>query len=198
MLVLTLIFTSIPVGQVSVLELPAGMIDNANDSITGTATKEMEEECGIKIRPSDLVDMTELACQDAVRAGHLPYAGIPSSPGGCNELIRYMYAERIVSKQDLDQMRGRTQGLREHGEYITLQVVSMEEMWKVSGDGKTMWYVSEDGVNSLCFSRDDNGTYVPFLTAHQRLVSGGATTKRRQIACPRRYIQTAILSRDSG
>jgi ADP-sugar diphosphatase len=146
------------VGQVSLLELPAGMVDNVNDSITGTAAKEMEEECGIKIRPSDLVDMTELAFQDAVRAGHLPCAGIPPSPGGCDELIRYMYAERIVNKQDLDEMRGRLQGLREHGEYITLQVVSMEEMWKVSGDAKTMWYVSEDGVKYLCFCHEDDGS----------------------------------------
>lgn len=58
--------TSVPIGQVSCLELPAGMIDSVNDGIKGTASKEMEEECGIKLRPSDLVDLTELACQQAV------------------------------------------------------------------------------------------------------------------------------------
>jgi ADP-sugar diphosphatase len=40
----------IPIGRVSCLEIPAGMIDNENESIAGIAVKEMEEECGIKIK----------------------------------------------------------------------------------------------------------------------------------------------------
>jgi ADP-sugar diphosphatase len=118
------------------------MIDSVNDGIKGTASKEMEEECGIKLRPSDLIDLTELACQEAIEAGHLPCAGIPPSPGGSDEFIQYTYVERIVSKADLYRMRGRLAGLREHGEYITLRVVPMEDMWKISGDSKAIWYVT--------------------------------------------------------
>jgi ADP-sugar diphosphatase len=127
---------------VSCLELPAGMIDSVNDGIAGTAAKEMEEECGIKIRPSDLTDLTQLACQEAELAGHLPCSGIAPSPGGCDEFLRYTYVERKVTKEDLDRMRGRLAGLREHGEYITLRVVPLEDMWKISADNKAIWYVS--------------------------------------------------------
>lgn len=57
----------IPIGQVSCLELPAGMIDDEKETVAGIAVKEMEEECGIVVRPSDLVDLTEhrLACEEA-------------------------------------------------------------------------------------------------------------------------------------
>jgi hypothetical protein len=115
------------------------MIDNGSDGIAGTAAKEMEEECGIKIRASELTDLTELACQEAVQAGHLPCAGLPPSPGGSDEFLRYMYVERKIDKGDLDRMRGRLAGLRDHGEYITLRVVPMHDMWKISGDTKAIW-----------------------------------------------------------
>ena len=131
--------SSVPIGQVSALELPAGMIDEANDSFAGTAARELDEECGIKIRASDLIDLTELALSDAVQAGHLPTLGIPPSPGGCDEFLRYMYFETIVTKDDLNRMRGRLAGLREHGEYITLQVFPMDDIWRVSGDSKAVW-----------------------------------------------------------
>ena len=115
------------------------MIDKENDGVRGTAAKEIEEECGIKLRASDLTDLTELSCQQAVEAGYLPCKGIAPSPGGCDEFIRYMYAEHVVNKADLDRMKGRLAGLREHGEFITLRVVKMKEMWKISCDNKVIW-----------------------------------------------------------
>ena len=115
------------------------MIDKENDGVAGTAAKEIEEECGIKLRASDLTDLTELSCQQAVEAGYLPCAGIAPSPGGCDEFIRYMYVEHVVNKADLDRMKGRLAGLREHGEFITLRVVKMKEMWKISCDNKVIW-----------------------------------------------------------
>ena len=140
---------SIPIGTVSCLELPAGMIDSVNDGIKGTAAKEMEEECGLKIRPSDLIDLTELGCQEAVKSGHLPCAGIAPSPGGSDEFIRYTYVERVISKAGLERMKGRLAGLRDHGEFITLKVVAMHEMWKISGDSKVLWYAERGLCN--CF-----------------------------------------------
>lgn len=115
------------------------MIDNISDGITGTAAKEMEEECGIKVRPSEMIDLTELACQRALDAGHIPSSGIAPSPGGSDEIIRYLYFERTVTKADLDRMRGRLAGLRDHGEYITLRVVPMDDIWKISCDAKAIW-----------------------------------------------------------
>jgi diketogulonate reductase-like aldo/keto reductase len=114
------------------------MMDDEKETVAGIAVKEMEEECGIVVRPSDLVDLTELACQEALQLGNIPMAGIPPSPGGCDEFVRYMYLEKKVTVAELDEMRGRLQGLREHGEFITLKVVPMEDVWRVSGDAKAM------------------------------------------------------------
>lgn len=115
------------------------MIDSENNGIAGTAVKEMEEECGIELRPSDLTDLTELGCKEAFEAGNIPCTGVAPSPGGCDEFLRYMYVERLVTKVDLKTMKGRLSGLREEGEYITLRVVPLQDLWKVSADNKAMW-----------------------------------------------------------
>ena len=128
----------VPAGLASCLELPAGMLDDSDTSIRGIAVQEMQQECGITIQPSDLIDLTALACHDAVREGHLSETAIPSSPGGCDESIRYMYMEKKVTVDELDQMRGRLTGLRAHGELIVLRVVPMEQVWRISGDSKAM------------------------------------------------------------
>ncbi|KAL7555713.1 hypothetical protein ACA910_009353 [Epithemia clementina (nom. ined.)] len=69
---------------------------------------------------------------------HLPSAAIPPSPGGCDEVLRLFYLEKNVTLQELHDMKGRLHGLREHGEYITLRVVPMDQVWKVSGDAKAI------------------------------------------------------------
>jgi ADP-sugar diphosphatase len=139
----------IPIGQVSCLELPAGMMEGG--SIAGTAVMELREECGIEINPEDVVDLTALAFSDApaftgegddtLALLALPNVGLPPSPGGCDERIRYLYLERRVTQEELDSMKGRLTGLREHGEVITLRVVPMQDVWKVSRDAKAIMYV---------------------------------------------------------
>jgi 8-oxo-dGTP pyrophosphatase MutT (NUDIX family) len=122
----------IPIGQVACLELPAGMMDDDTQSITGIAVKEMEEECGIVIEPRELVDLTELAFESS------PLPGIPLSQGGCDESIRIMYLEKSVTKEQLDKMRNRMTGLRHEGEAITLRLVPYEQVWRVAQDAKTI------------------------------------------------------------
>ena len=131
----------VPIGQISCLELPAGMMDDETQSVTGIAVQEIREECGIELDASGLVDLSDLALQTPVQHGHLPVAAIPHSPGGCDEFCRYMYAEKRVTRAELDAMRGRLQGLRDHGEKIVLRVVTMEEVWSLSGDAKAIMYV---------------------------------------------------------
>ena len=128
----------VPLGMASVLELPAGMLDSDAHSVSGIAVQEMEEECGITVCDTDFVDLTELACQEAVALGNLPMAALSPSGGGCDEMLRYLYLEKKVTAAELEEMRGRLHGLREHGEYITLEVVPMEDVWKISGDSKAM------------------------------------------------------------
>eukprot|EP00980_Cylindrotheca_fusiformis_P030354 scaffold24680_cov113-Cylindrotheca_fusiformis.AAC.7 len=132
----------VPIGAASCLELPAGMIDDINDGVGGTAARELEEECGIKLRPSDMVDLTELAFQDAMNDGLLPCSGVAPSPGGCDEYLNYMYVEQKITNEELEKMKGRMAGLRDDGEYITLRIVPMKDVWKISGDNKAMWYAN--------------------------------------------------------
>ena len=139
----------IPIGQVSCLELPAGMLDDEQQSVTGIAVQEIKEECGIEIHPSPLVDLTDLALQSPLREGHLPMAAVPHSPGGCDEFCRYFYVEKNVTPGELESMRGRLQGLRDHGEHITLRVVPLDQVWSISGDAKAMMYVVVKALNSL-------------------------------------------------
>jgi len=127
----------IPIGQASCLEIPAGMVDDENESVAGIAVQEMREECSIHIeKTSELVDLTELALKG--HATKLPSVAIPPSPGGCDEVLKCFYLEKKVTEDELSAMKGRLQGLRDHGEYITLRVVPFDQVWKVSGDAKAM------------------------------------------------------------
>jgi len=127
----------VPVGMASVLELPAGMLDHG--SVKGIAVAELQEECGITVRgEEDFVDLTELACREAVASGNLPIAALSPSGGACDEMLQYLYLEKKVTVAELEEMQGRLHGLREHGEYITLTVVPWDDVWRISGDSKAM------------------------------------------------------------
>jgi 8-oxo-dGTP pyrophosphatase MutT (NUDIX family) len=66
----------IPIGQVSCLELPAGMIDDENETIAGIAVKEMEEECGIKVkvrkRRYNCIQLLASVCSQYLLLTHSP------------------------------------------------------------------------------------------------------------------------------
>lgn len=128
----------VPIGSVSCLELPAGMMDDETQNVTGIAVQEIRQECGIAIGGGELVDLTDLALSTPVRKGNLPVAAVPPSPGGCDEFCRVLYLEKRVTRAELDDMRGRLQGLRDHGEHITLRVVPLEQAWSISGDAKAI------------------------------------------------------------
>lgn len=72
----------IPAGSLSLAELPAGMLDDAG-TFTGGAAKEIEEETGLEIPASELINMTELALSGATSDNeeHLQQ-GVYPSPGG--------------------------------------------------------------------------------------------------------------------
>ena len=158
----------VPIGQVSCLELPAGMMDDESQSVTGIAVQEIREECGIDLDATALVDLTDLALQKtAVQQGHLPLAAIPHSPGGCDEFCRYFYVEKRVTAEELNAMQGRLQGLRNHGEHIVLRVVPLEQVWSISGDAKAIMYVSMSSfyrysITEACLT--NLVSLVPFFT----------------------------------
>lgn len=122
----------VPVGASDLLELPAGMLDGSG-AFAGVAAKEMEEETGIILGEGDLVDLTKLA-----QKGGKPTRGMYPSAGGCDEFLRLMYHERMVTRSELDAMRGKQTGLRKEGEVITLELVPYADLWQVCSDAKAL------------------------------------------------------------
>jgi ADP-sugar diphosphatase len=65
--------------------------------------------------------------------------GIYPSPGGSDEFIPLMLARKTMPRTQIDQLKGKLTGLRDHGEKITLNVVKLDEVWKTAWrDGKTL------------------------------------------------------------
>ena len=120
----------VPVGQAACLELPAGMMDDTTQTFKSMAVQELQEECHLSIKPEELVDLTQLAFPTA--------RGLAPSPGGCDEHVRCLYTEQRVSRKELNDLQDRQTGLRDHGEYITLKIVPLQDAWKVSQDMKVM------------------------------------------------------------
>jgi len=129
----------VPVGTVSCVEMPAGMIDSDTNTVKGIALQELEEECGIAVEKSDLIDLTKLACESAHQKGHIPSLGIMPSPGGCDEMIELYYVEKkVTTVEEIVAMQGRLEGNKEEGEYIQLHIVPYNDAWKYCGDSKLL------------------------------------------------------------
>ncbi|KPI37008.1 Nudix hydrolase 14, chloroplastic [Cyphellophora attinorum] len=134
----------IPAGSLSFVELPAGMIDDSG-TFSGAAAKEIKEETGLDIKEDELIDMTQLAIKqqseedkDGGCEVHLQEGSYPS-PGGSDEFIPLFVVRKQMPKQEIEALRGKLTGLREHGEKITLKLVRLEDVWKVAArDGKTL------------------------------------------------------------
>lgn len=141
----------IAAGSLSFTELPAGMIDDSG-TFAGAAAKEITEETGLEISTGDLLDMTQLAIdtgtatssmqqdqdQDGDTDQHLQKAMYPS-PGASDEFIPVFLARRSMARDEIESLRGKLTGLRDHGEKITLNVVPVSDVWKVAArDAKTL------------------------------------------------------------
>lgn len=153
----------IPAGSLSFVELPAGMLDDAG-SFDGAAAKEIQEETGLEISTDEMLDMTQLALEsrsddhqrndkgttsittpstsnetDEVNdEPHLQQAIYPS-PGGSDEFIPVFLVRKSLPRQEIQNLKGRLTGLRDHGEKITLKIVPLRNVWKVAArDGKTL------------------------------------------------------------
>lgn len=132
----------IPAGSLSFVELPAGMIDDSG-TFGGAAAKEIKEETGLDIKEDELTDMTKLAIaarddDDSADEVHLQHATYPS-PGGCDEFIPIFLVRKELHQTEIDALKGKLTGLRDHGEKITLKICKLSDLWKVAaGDGKTL------------------------------------------------------------
>jgi ADP-sugar diphosphatase len=133
----------IAAGSLAFTEIPAGMIDDSG-SFAGAAAKEIEEETGLSIEEKELVDLTALTVDSSGdekgmgTESHLQ-KGVYPSPGGSDEFIPIMLARKKMKRSEIENLKGKLTGLRDHGEKITLRVVKLADVWKVGvRDGKTV------------------------------------------------------------
>lgn len=120
----------IPAGSLSLAELPAGMLDDAG-TFAGGAAKEIEEETGLKVPASELINMTELALSSAT-ADHEEHLqkGVYPSPGGCDEFVTMFLWQKRIPREQMKEWQGKLTGLRAHGEKITLMLCPLEKVWR--------------------------------------------------------------------
>ncbi|CAL6076605.1 ADP-sugar_diphosphatase [Hexamita inflata] len=106
-----------PVGR-KLLEIPAGMTDGEGN-FSGVAIKELEEECGIKVKMNDLKDLGRM---------------IPSA-GGCDENLHLFLLPLTMSQLEIEEMKQKLFGT-EH-EAIRIKFLTVEEAWQLE-DAKTL------------------------------------------------------------
>ncbi|KAL4734683.1 hypothetical protein BDV11DRAFT_49940 [Aspergillus similis] len=130
----------IPAGSLAFSEIPAGMLDDSG-AFAGKAAKEIQEETGLKVPQSELVDMTSLALQslDESEDGETLQKAVYPSPGGSDEFIPLFLCDKRMPRKDIEALQGKLTGLRQHGEKITLRIVPLNDLWKEGiRDGKTL------------------------------------------------------------
>ncbi|XP_020243698.1 nudix hydrolase 14, chloroplastic isoform X2 [Asparagus officinalis] len=120
----------VPVGK-SILELPAGMLDDERGDIVGTAVREVEEEIGITLNADAMVNLTALL-DPATGQKVFP------SPGGCDEELSLFLYRSPVKEEVIRALHGKEMGLRDHGELIKVRVIPYDKLWHVTADMKAL------------------------------------------------------------
>jgi ADP-sugar diphosphatase len=140
----------IPAGSLTFFEIPAGMIDDSG-TFVGAAATEIREETGLVVPKHELRDMTEMALRNSAGVEeHLQKAMYPS-PGGCDEFIALFVWERIMSHNEIEELKGKLTG--EEREKITVKLVKYEELWREGArDAKTLaaWALYEGLTREGC------------------------------------------------
>lgn len=116
------------------------MLDDSG-SFAGGAAKEIQEETGLSIPQSELIDMTSLAmqCMQEPEDGETLQKAVYPSAGGSDEFIPLFLCQKRVPRRNIEGLQGRLTGLRQDGEKITLKVVPLKDLWKEGlRDGKTL------------------------------------------------------------
>mmetsp|Transcript_18793 Transcript_18793/g.28566 ORF Transcript_18793/g.28566 Transcript_18793/m.28566 type:complete len:588 (-) Transcript_18793:132-1895(-) len=125
----------VPIGSVSTLELPVGILDEDEEKLFGYEIDEIEEACGLSINMNDLIDLS----QEAYSKSSVDNAsGLCPSPSHSGEQVKIMYMKQKISKAHLLGMRARFSKQREEGLAVTMRVVPTQDIWKVSSDMKVM------------------------------------------------------------
>lgn len=169
----------IAAGSLAFAELPAGMLDNSGD-FAGKAADEIAEETGLTVHASDLFNMSEAAVKnisqvpsktpinndDGGAFREKVQNSMYPSPGGCDEFLPLMLAQKRMGREELEDLQARTTGLRDEGEVITLKVVPFKSLYREGGrDAKCLAALGlyenlkrEGGILPAMPSKPDKGT----------------------------------------
>ena len=116
------------------------MLDDSG-TFSGGAAKEIQEETGLSIPESELINLTSLALSssgDNENEEKLQ-EGVYPSPGGCDEFVPIFLWQKRVPREQLKEWQGKLTGLRKEGEKITLMLCPLEKVWRVGGrDAKVL------------------------------------------------------------
>ncbi|KAJ4986387.1 NUDIX domain-containing protein [Stagonosporopsis vannaccii] len=139
----------IAAGSLAFTEIPAGMLDGG--SLKGVAASEIEEEAKLKVKESDLINLSELALKDVSAAPWRDQAkasanacewtenSIYPSVGACDEFIPILLCQKRLTRRHMDWLKGKATGLRDEGENITLRLVPLDRAWREAGrDAKAL------------------------------------------------------------
>ncbi|KZM22262.1 uncharacterized protein EKO05_0011330 [Ascochyta rabiei] len=140
----------IAAGSLAFTEIPAGMLDGG--SLKGAAASEIEQEAKLKVKETDLINLSELALHGIPttpwKAGHDTSATEGSesvqdamypSVGACDEFIPILLCQKRLTRRHMNWLKGKATGLRDEGENITLKLVPMARAWREAGrDAKAL------------------------------------------------------------
>ncbi|EGF80123.1 hypothetical protein BATDEDRAFT_19558 [Batrachochytrium dendrobatidis JAM81] len=132
----------LPIGLLQETALPAGMLDG-DSNFSGVAAKELQEECGITLASSDLIDLTNYklldddACASDCSVDRVE-DGLYPSAGGCDEQIRLFLCEKQMPMEQIQALQGREAGLRSEGERIQVRLVPLQDLWRSTRDMKAL------------------------------------------------------------
>lgn len=118
----------VPTGKI-LLEIPAGMIDGSGN-LKGVAIKELEEECDLVTKESDLIDLTQKAYGDS-------FPGVYTSPGLLDEFLRLFLWRTTMPHEKILALNEKLGGEDAH-EQIVLKIVKYSDVWKYTADTKSL------------------------------------------------------------
>jgi ADP-sugar diphosphatase len=121
----------------------------------GVAAKELEEETGLSICSSELVDLTALAYpavplsrpvrvphdaggEETAMSGAAVCRGVYPTAGGSDEFLRLLSFRKPMARAELDTLLSKIRGASEEAERISLRVVPFQDLWSTTPDCKSL------------------------------------------------------------
>ena len=128
----------INVGAVSALELPVALIDDDGETLIGQQVQEIENSCDISLTQSKMVNLTQRAYETNFVNNS---SGLCPSLGNCSEFITIMHLRKELTNYQLVKIRSNLSRTRWDGAPMSLRVMPLGDIWKVSADMKVIWWV---------------------------------------------------------